>query len=145
MILNRDAILAADDLATKTVEVPEWGGEVIVKALSGTERDAFEASLTKRRPIITGPKRGELETIPDLANLHSKLVARCIVDESGARVFTDGDVVELGKKSAAALARVFNAAAELSGIGEDEAQDAEGNSDADPSDGSTSDLPETSE
>lgn len=138
-LLSKDAILSADDLESKEVEVPEWGGSVIVKAMSGEERDAFENSLTKRRPVIAGPRKGEMETIPDTSNVHAKLVARTIVDPDGARLFNDGEIVALGKKSAAALQRVWDVAAELSGIGADAAEDAEGNSETDPSDGSISD------
>src|SRR4051812_11733960 len=135
--LSRDAILAADDRKVQEVDVPEWGGTVLVKAMSGEERDAFETSMTKRRPILTGPRKGDMETIPDTANMHAKLVARSLVDEGGARLFPDADVIELGKKSAAALQRVWDVAAELSGLGGDAAEEAEGNSDAVQSDGST--------
>ncbi len=44
-LLTKDDILGADDLATEDVEVPEWGGCVRVRALTGTERDAFEAAM----------------------------------------------------------------------------------------------------
>ena len=44
-ILSKEAILAADDLPREKVNVPEWGGEVLVRTMSGTDRDAFEASL----------------------------------------------------------------------------------------------------
>ena len=40
-ILSKDAILAADDLPRETVHVPEWGGDVYVRTMSGTDRDAF--------------------------------------------------------------------------------------------------------
>ena len=33
-------------------------------------------------------------------NLRARLVARCLVDEKGERVFDASDVVKLGKKSA---------------------------------------------
>ena len=48
-ILSKDAILAADDLPRETVHVPEWGGDVYVRTMSGTDRDAFETSLIARR------------------------------------------------------------------------------------------------
>ena len=35
MLLTRDAILAAADIQTETVPVPEWGGEVAVRPLTG--------------------------------------------------------------------------------------------------------------
>jgi hypothetical protein len=31
------------------VSVPEWGGEVVVRALTGAERDAFEQSTIEQR------------------------------------------------------------------------------------------------
>ena len=41
------------------------------------------------------------------------------MDESGDRIFTDKDITALGKKSAAALDKVFSAARELNGFGDD--------------------------
>jgi len=45
MTLNKEQILRADDLKTEEVDVPEWGGSVRVRVLTGTERDAFESSI----------------------------------------------------------------------------------------------------
>ena len=49
MYLTRDAILQATDLTFEDVAVPEWGGVVRVRGLTGTERDAFEASVVGRQ------------------------------------------------------------------------------------------------
>ncbi len=43
----------ADDLPRETVSVPEWGGEVLVRTMSGTDRDAFEASLLEKDGRMT--------------------------------------------------------------------------------------------
>ena len=48
-LLTKSAILAANDLKTQDVDVPEWGGAVRVRAFSGRERDAFEQAV-KREP-----------------------------------------------------------------------------------------------
>lgn len=136
MTLSRDQILAASDLETREVEVPEWGGSVLVRALSGKERDAYEASLM----LIRGKTQ-----IPNLANMRAKLVARAIVDEDGKRLFTDQDVNALGLKSAAALNRVHDVVQELSGLNEGATEDAEENSDAAQSGDSTSAWPESSD
>jgi len=45
-LLTKDAILAAEDAVFEDVHVSEWGGTVRVKALSGLERDRFEALIT---------------------------------------------------------------------------------------------------
>ena len=136
MTLTRDQILAADDLETREVEVPEWGGSVRVKSLSGRERDAWEASLRATR----GNK-----TTADTSNIRAKLVARALVGDDGQRLFSDRDIAALGDKSALALDRLFDVIAEMSGLSNKADEDAEKNSPDDQSDSSTSDSPETSE
>jgi hypothetical protein len=105
--LTRDAILAAVDIVTETVDVPEWGGKVLVKGLTGQQRDAFERTMTEQR----GKK---VET--NLANFRAKLVVWSVVDEGGNRLFSAADAEALGRKSAAALQRVFEVASRLSGL-----------------------------
>ena len=107
-ILSKDAILAADDLPRETVNIPEWGGEVLVRTMSGTDRDAFEASLLE--------KDGRME------NVRARLVALTLCDSQGDRLFDDSEIAALGRKSARALDRVFSVAQRLNGIGTDEAQ-----------------------
>jgi hypothetical protein len=102
-ILSKDAILAADDLPRETVSVPEWGGEVLVRTMSGTDRDAFEASLLE--------KDGRME------NVRARLVALTLCDPQGDRLFDDSEIAALGRKSARALDRVFAVAQRLNGIG----------------------------
>lgn len=94
--LSKSQILGAADGDTVEVEVPEWGGSVRVRSISGGERDRFESSLQKA-------KGGS-----DLTNIRAKLVALCLVDEGGGRLFSDGEVAELARKSAKPLDRVFD-------------------------------------
>lgn len=110
-ILGREQILKADDVTTEEVAVPEWGGSVLVRGLTGRHRDAFEASLVERRG-----KRN----VPNVDNIRAKLVAKCCVDEAGERLFTDFDANVLGDRSGAALDRVYEVAARLSGIGDED-------------------------
>jgi len=134
--LNRDQILAADDLLTEAVNVPEWGGEVLVRGLNGTGRDEFEASMITMR----GPM-GKEQAIRDTANIRAKLVARCIIGDDGEPMFTQSDVHELGKKSCAALDRIFEVAARLSGIADDDLEELGKDSPADLGGGSASPSP----
>lgn len=106
-ILSRDEILQASDIQREVVNVPEWGGSVIVQGLSGAARDDFEEASMKGK----GRNR-EL----NVSNLRARLVVRSVVDESGVRLFQDNDAHTLGRKSAAALQRVYNVASRLSGI-----------------------------
>jgi hypothetical protein len=40
--LSKDDILKAPGPATEIVQVPEWGGEVAVRGMTGAEQDQFE-------------------------------------------------------------------------------------------------------
>ena len=43
--LCRETILNANDIKTEEVNVPEWGGVVLVKSLTGSEKDKYEQSI----------------------------------------------------------------------------------------------------
>lgn len=115
-LLTREQILAADDCAIETVSVPEWGGEVGVKTLTGAEKDAWES------------ERQTSDGSFNLENIRASLVAIAACDGDGQRLFTLADVVELGKKSVRALDRVFQAAKKLNGVSEEELDELEGES-----------------
>ena len=106
-MLTKEAILTAQDIVTETVSVPEWGGEVLVRGMTGRERDVFEQAIIQRKGR---------DTNVNMRDLRAKLAAFCMVDEGGQRIFTDGDVETLSGKSAAALQRVFDVASRLSGL-----------------------------
>jgi hypothetical protein len=116
MALSRDAILAASDIQTKEVDVPEWGGSVFIKGMTGAERDNFEAA---NQDGSGGQK---------LTNLRARFLVRCIVNENGTKIFSDQDAAALGKKSSAAINRLWEAASELNGTGAEEQEAMEGNS-----------------
>lgn len=137
MLLTREEILGANDLPTEDVDVPEWGGTVRIKTLTGQERDAFEASVIIMKQIKDG-RRTRTETQPDLKNLRAKLVAQSIVGPDGQLLFTDADVLALGQKSAAALDRVYEASSRLSRITDADLEDLEKNSGNGQSESSTS-------
>ena len=128
-LLTRDAILAAPDMLTEEVPVPEWGGTVLVRGLTGTERDAFEEEM------ITG--KGKNRDV-NLANFRARLIVKSVVDKSGKRLFTQADMVALGGKSAAAIQRVFQVAMRLSGMSEEDVEELTKNSEPGQSDSSIS-------
>lgn len=132
MVLNKSDILQASDIKTELVPVPEWGGDVYVKGMTGAERDKFEAS------IVT--MKGTNQTV-NMANVRAKLASMTICDETGKRLFSDLETSELAKKSASALQRVFKVAQKLSGIGEDDVKELAGELQENPLEGFASDLP----
>ncbi len=113
-ILTKDQLLGATAPAQETVNITALGGDVIVRGMTGKERDAFEASLVEGR----GKKR-DVNT----KNLRAKLVAYCCVNEKGERLFTDADADRLGDVRADVLDKLFSVAQKLSGITEEDADD----------------------
>ena len=43
--LSKDDIFKADDLPTKDMDIPEWGGMLTIRTLTGAERDLFALGL----------------------------------------------------------------------------------------------------
>lgn len=113
-LLSKESILAAQDVATERVEVPKWGGAVLVRGLTGAERDAFEGEVVQRagRDVKTNTR-----------NMRARLVVLSVVDEQGNRLFGFADIETLGAKSARALDRVFGVAMRLSGLRDEDVEE----------------------
>jgi hypothetical protein len=95
MALSKAAILAAKDTKlSAAIPVPEWGGEVYAKTLSGTERDAFEDAYSENK----------------MKQFRCRFLVLTLCDDAGQRLFEDGDVAELGKKSSLVINRLFELA-----------------------------------
>jgi hypothetical protein len=121
-LLTREALLAPESLPVEAVAVPEWGGTVHVRVLTGAERDAFEAANTR---IVGRGRDRKIEA--NLANYRARLAVLVCCDEHGQRIFQDDDAPLLGRKSAAGLDRIVEAAHRLNGMREDSMEQAEGN------------------
>ena len=130
MILSRDQILQANDVQIRELDIPEWGGIVFVRGMTGRERDRYEHSCVEQK--------GK-DTRINMKNARAKLVVLCTVDENGKRIFGDADIALLADKSAKALDRIFSVAQELSGISKDDMEELTKNSDETDGDDSFSD------
>jgi hypothetical protein len=119
MTLTRDSILNAKDLKRELVKVPEWGGEVYVRCMTGSERDNFESEAYQ--------VRGKSVDI-NKDNFRARLLVRVLVDEKGERIFSDQDVAALGDKSGKALDRLFSAAMRVNGLSRDDVEELTKNS-----------------
>ena len=110
-ILNKKQILSAEDKRTEEINIPEWGGSVIISTISGTARDAFEQSLVDGKGNYK-PK-----------NVRAKLLIASCVNEKGAPLFTKEDIVALGNKSGAALDRLFAAVQKLNAVTDEDVEE----------------------
>lgn len=114
MLLTKDAILKASDSKIQKLDVPEWGGHIFLKNMTGSERDQFEAET-----YVTKGKNVEFNR----ENFRARLLVRCICDEQGEPMFTKKDIDALGKKSAKALDRCFAAAQKLNGLSAEDVEE----------------------
>ncbi len=133
-MLTKKQILEAQDRQIEVVLVPEWGGEVFVRNITGYERDAIEASVAGT------------EGKADLRNYRAKVLSRAICDPEGKRVFDDEDVVALGNKSGLVLNRIYEVAQRLNGMRAEDVEETAKNSSSDQSeDSGSSSLTDTVE
>lgn len=107
--LKRGEILKADDLPVEIVDIPEWGGEVTVKGLTGKQRDAYEMQVFQYNK-----KHNNVDWKRE--NMRAKLIVLSCIDEDGSLLFEESDIQALGDKSSSALDRIFEVAQRLSGI-----------------------------
>ena len=111
----RDKILAAQDIPSETLDIPEWNVEVLVKGMTAGDRitlmqNAFDQTTQQVNMSIVYPD----------------VVVSCVFDPAtGEPVFTEADKSAILAKSSAAVEKIANVGLRLSGIGKDE-QDAAG-------------------
>jgi len=129
MSLSRDDILKVQDIQIEEVDVPEWGGSVFVKGMTGTERESFEKTIMDQR--------GKTSVV-NMDNFRAKLVVYSTCDEKGNLIFKNSDVAALSEKSAAPLVRIAEVATRLSAIGKQDIEELTEELEANPTDGSTS-------
>jgi len=108
-LLNREAILAARDLPTKEVSVPEWGGSVFVRPLSISEAE---------RLMKLDPKKDSYQVA---------VAAMAVCDKDGNSMFTEEDMAALATKSSTAIMRIGVAVQEISALSVKAAEQVKGN------------------
>ena len=122
----------ADDIQIEELEVPEWGGKIYVRGMSGTARDIFDESI-----LVDGPK-GQPQKA-SMIDARAKLAAATICNKEGILLFSLKDIKALGKKSSAPLTRIFEVGQRLSGLSDADVEELKEELEANPSDGSASD------
>jgi len=125
--LSRIDVLTKTDLPRRTVSVPEWGGEVLIRTLRADERDGYE--------VWRGKILADHEDRESPVTVRAALVSLACCDERGEALFSRDDVESLAKLSAAALDRVYDAAICLNAMDRESQEDIRKNSKAPPAGG----------
>lgn len=114
-MLNRDQILKTVTLKSKTVQIHEWDGSVVVRELTGRQRMEFINKI-----------KGENA---DPIAAQSWVLTETVYNENGERMFLPEDVSALIEtQGIEILNRLFDVVKEISGMGEKAHEDAEKNS-----------------
>jgi hypothetical protein len=111
--LDAAAILAAQDLPLEQVEVPEWGGSVWLRPLTAGDAGQFQAEMAAAG------------TVP--GDFRVRLVARCLVDSEGVRLFPDAEIPALAEKNAEVVNRLYDRCAAMNGLAPGAVETAQGN------------------
>lgn len=121
-VLTKAQILKAKDCETRVVDVPEWGGQVILKALdAGTVME------------LTDQAGGD----PQQAGM--AMLALSMVDEKGEPLFSMDDLDGLRKKSYSVILRLLNEVQDLNGTAPESLEEAGNGSEPSQDDSSSSD------
>lgn len=98
---------AAKKVEPREVPLPRLGFSVLVRAMTASEKDAFEDSLT----VTKGRK-----TERNLRNFRARLIAEVAVKPDGSRLFTPDQVDRLGQSCLADVEPIFDAAMQMNGF-----------------------------
>lgn len=101
----RDQILNASTIQSETVEVPEWNGTFVIRALNAEQLVAYYQQLE------------QMKDEPDF-NASLVLIAHSLVDSDGNRVLEDADVKVLAKQNGFLINRLCNIAGRVNRFGE---------------------------
>lgn len=118
MLLNLEQILNTG-FKYKDVTVPEWGGDVRVRVMSGLARERFE------RIQSDAAKSGQ-----KIDNLRERIMIATVCDELGNPLLSEEHIPVLSSKDWTSLDEVFVVGLELNGMLANSVDEAEKNSEA---------------
>jgi hypothetical protein len=124
----RDKILAAKDIPTESVNIPEWDVDVLVKGMSAGDRILLMQNAYDQKTQQV-----------NMAAIYPDVVVSCVFDpDTDEPVFTDADKAALMGKSSAAIEAIAAVGLRLSGIGNEQEDAAGKDSSSIPSEDSSS-------
>jgi hypothetical protein len=110
----REKILAAEDIESEMLEVPEWDCTVEVRGMNGADRSRILESAA-------ASEDGKIS----IGNMYVETVIASTYDpETGERIFTNADRDVLMSKSAAAIDKIATVGMRLSAMDTKAADDA---------------------
>jgi len=112
--LSKDAIFAVNDSDAHEVDVPEWGGSILLRTMTGKQRNDYEHWATTQSKA----------KVPDYRGIRERLIICCAVTEDGKPLFTEGDLSKLAEKNSEVIDRLHTKCRVICGMDEDAVEDA---------------------
>lgn len=107
-IASREALLKLCERRYSTVEIPERDISIRIQSLSEAEKSQYETCL------IAKNGRGIMrERLQDATR---RLIALCVVDEDGKRIFSDSDLSAIANLDSYISSRIYDACQEHCGF-----------------------------
>jgi hypothetical protein len=118
MLTKAQILSAAKQLPSEVVHVPELGGDVRVRVMTGAERDRFDLWAVDQREKPNGWQ-----------NMRARLCALTMMDQdTGERMFGDNEIEPLGELSWHILDRIYSVATRINRLDNESIETAEKNS-----------------
>ncbi len=102
-MLNRDQIVAASKTRKVATYTVAGLGEVGLRVMTGTEREAWESQCFK-------------DGKTDLEHFRAKLLAKTLCDADGVRLFSDDDIATVSELDAPVLIALYGHASTLNAL-----------------------------
>jgi hypothetical protein len=104
-LLTAEDILAAEDLTTKKIYVPEWKGTVMFRVMNGLEAVQFQDVLSNTDNRSGVARVGWI-----------KIFAMSAINPDGTRMFTERQIAKLMEKNSAVFFRLQDELMDLNGL-----------------------------
>ena len=123
----RDKILEVQDIPSETMHVKEWDVDLLIKGMTAGERITLMQNAYDQKTQQV-----------NMAAVYPDVVVSCVHDpETGESLFTPADKDSLMSKSSAAIESIAAVGLRLSGMGNEEQDEAGKDSSSTPSDDSS--------
>ena len=109
MALTKAAIFSTTDNEVHEVEVPEWGGSILLRSMTGEQRNNYEHWAHSQSKA----------DVPDYRGIRERLIIACAVDEAGDPLFNDEDLKQLSGKNSEVIDRLHEKCQKICGMDAD--------------------------
>jgi len=116
--MNRSEFLAFADQTIEKVHIKEMNDDFYVRSLNAGEKAAWEYEAIS----VENNKQGSKVNLTKsrMITARERLVEIAVCNQDGSRFFAEGDAAAIGRKNANIVSTLYDVAARLSGISQED-------------------------